>query len=399
MSFPGSGLISDITAGAQAQFSNLQGGLASLANKVSLNGLKDIANKGVEGLSKAAGGLFAKSPAAQIQTVFPTNGLPKIGPEKADPGPPPTLKSTVPASALTYPTDLKYFTMFKFATYQRILATDKPKEQYTATIVLPMPSNLNEVFTVGYDTAELGLAGAGADQLIRRAREFQGASGGSVRGGADDVTMAGIAVGAITAAGAAALGQKSVAKDVARIASGLTPNPYQAVIFNNVELRTHSFQYRFAPNSRAELETVKKIIKQLKKAMLPSFIKGSADTAFSFPDTCEISFGPNKEVPYKFKKCVMTGMAVNYSPNGPAFFKTGDPVIVDVSMSFKEIEPYTRRDEGEEDKEDKAFSAENVKKVVEAKKKADQQANVNQRAGAVADANLPPGNSTFNGAP
>lgn len=387
MSFPGSGLVSDITAGAQAQFSNLQGGLASLADKVSLNGLKDIANKGVAGLSKAAGGLFAKSPAAQIQTSFPTNGLPRIAPDAAEPGPPPALKSTVPVSALTYPTDLKYFTMFKFATYQRILPTDKPKQQYTATIVLPMPSNLNENFNVDYRTPDLGVAGAAADQLMRNFADT------GVRGGANDATIEGVAAGAITAAGAALLGQTSMAADVARIVTGLTPNPYEAVIFNNVKLRSHTFQYRFAPNSRAELETVKKIIKQLKKSMLPGFIKGSADTAFTFPETCEITFGPNKEIPYKLKRCVLDGLTINYSPNGPAFFKTGDPVIVDVSMSFKEIEPYTRRDEGEADTVSTSFSdqVQNVKKALEEKKKADEQANINQRSAASAGTAGAPG--------
>ena len=46
----------------------------------------------------------------------------------------------------------------------------------------------------------------------------------------------------------------------------------------------------------------------------------------------------------------MTGLNVNYSPNGPAFFKTGDPVIVDISMTFREMSAFTRLDV--EDKRD-----------------------------------------------
>ena len=349
MEIPGS--ISSLVGGAQAQFSNLQGGLASLADKVSLNGLKDLASKGVDKLSGAASGLFAKSPAAAIATQFPTNALPKI-PPKADATPPPPAKPKVPAGALTYPTDLKYYAMFKFVTYKRVLATDKPEESYTATIILPMPANLSEAFSIDYQTHALGVAGAASDVAIRAAREAQGASGG-VRGAGSDITTEGVLTGAITNIGAKMLGDKA-AGDIARIATGLTPNPYEAVIFNNVKLREHTFTYRFAPNSQPELETVKKIIKQLKKSMLPSFIAGSADTAFSFPDYCEISFGP-KQI-YKMKKSVMTGMSINYSPNGPAFFKTGDPVIVEISMMFREIEPYTRRDEGEADLQNSKFT-------------------------------------------
>ena len=68
---------------------------------------------------------------------------------------------------------------------------------------------------------------------------------------------------------------------------------------------------------------------------------------FSYPSTCDISFhnGDNKEVPYKIKRCVMKSLTVNYAPNGtPAFFKSGDPVMVEVSMSFMEMSPFTAND-------------------------------------------------------
>ena len=135
---------------------------------------------------------------------------------------------------------------------------------------------------------------------------------------------------------------------VAQIASGTAPNPNLAVLFKNIGLRDHSFSYRFAPHSEQELKTLKEIIKQLKIRMLPGFVS-AADALYTFPDMCDISFTPGAVESFKIKRCVLTNLSVNYAPNGPAFFKTGDPVVVEISMQFKEMSPVTRRDFGEGD--------------------------------------------------
>lgn len=320
---------------------------SSLTDKFNLNNAKNLISSGVDKLSGTVKGLFNKSPAATIETQMP-KGMPRV-PLSTETTPPP-IRPTAPLGTLTYPTDLKYFAMFKFSRYERALATDAPKEKLRVPIILPMPSNLSEGFSVAYDTNALGAGvGAASEAVVNKLREFQGAGPATDRGG--QATLGGVAA-SVTVNGlinqlqkAASSKGGSVAGDVVRKSIGLTPNPYLAVIFNNINLRTHQFTYRFAPNSLKELETVKKIIQQFKTSMLPGYLSGSADMTFTFPDTCEITFGPNEHRPYKIKKCVLENMSVNYSPNGPAFFKTGDPVVVEITLSFKEIEPYTRRDE------------------------------------------------------
>jgi hypothetical protein len=132
------------------------------------------------------------------------------------------------------------------------------------------------------------------------------------------------------------------AEAIGAIALGVAPNPHLAVLFSNIGLRTHSFSYRFAPTSASELQTLKKIIQHLKTRMLPGM---DTSMLFTFPDVCDIEFGPNKDKPYKIKRCVMESINVNYTPMGsPAFFKTGDPVMVDIQMSFKETSVFTRVD-------------------------------------------------------
>ena len=244
---------SSLTGGVQSAFSSA----SSLADKVNFNNIKDIANQGIDKISNAAKGLIAR-PTAQIETKIPTNALPKIGASTKDTAPPPS-KPKLPPSTLTYPVDMKYYTTFKFLKYRRILATDKPTEAYTAVIVLPMPSNLNESHSLDYETANLGaLLGAGTEFATSSIRNFQDVPGVRDR---EEASAKGLLAGAAVAIGTSMFGKKEALAAAARRATGLTPNPYQAVVFQNVNLRSHSFTYRFAPNSFEELQTVKKIIK------------------------------------------------------------------------------------------------------------------------------------------
>lgn len=354
--------ISTSNLGINANFSQLN----DLGSKIGLDKLKDVVSGGISKVSDAAKGLFGGRPPLKTSTSFPASpdfrGAPNAASapsaaaahrmsERNYANSPEANKGyNGPAGALIYPAGMKYYTLFTFNQYERITATSEPKEKTSISIVLPMPADLKEDHSIDYEEPALGtIVGSISDSVIQGIRSAQGAdSSQSLMSNEDKkaTTMVAQAIGAGMIKGLAALpkGGESLSA-VARASTGLAPNPYLAVIFKNVELRTHTFQYRFAPRSQEELNTLKKIIKELKIRMLPGLTKGS-DVLFTFPDTCDISFGPNKEVPYKIKKCVMKSISVNYAPNGPAFFKTGDPVIVDIQMTFREMIPFTREDLG-----------------------------------------------------
>jgi hypothetical protein len=342
--------------------------LKDLGSKVNLDSAKNLISSGVDRVSGAAKGLFAsKVPSFNLPTSFPKS--PDFGPnsasiaaqgsadmhrksERAYANSPEASRKMFKApdgAAYVYPANQKYYTLFTFNQYERIKANEAPKEKTSVSIVLPMPPDLREEFNVGYAEPSLGIVGSVADSVIKGVRSAQGAS--TSQGSTSDKDL-GSSVYAAIGSGIIK-GLESIPKGgetagaIARMATGLSPNPYLAVVFKDVALRSHTFQYRFSPRSEAELKTLKNIIRELKKRMLPGLTQGS-DLLFTFPDTCDISFGPTKDVPYRIKKCVMTSMSVNYSPNGPAFFKTGDPVIVDIQMTFREMSAFTRIDLGEE---------------------------------------------------
>ena len=321
---------------------------ASVGEKTSSASLADKISSGLGNISLAAQTGAAKASLA-IKSAFEKKdlSLPKSATNVASTPEEKRISNPVFAQALLFPAEMKYFTMFSFKAYQKVGATDTPTSQSSVTIVLPLPANLQEQFAVDYDTPSFGpIVGAASNAVINAFRP-----GG---GGLGEVATkaAALGVSGFVEAGEAGIlnqmksagGASETMAQLATQALGVAPNPHMAVIFRNIGLRQHSFSYKFAPRSQAELNTLKRIIRELKVRMLPG-MTSQTDTLFTFPDTCKISFGPNKDIPYTMKECVLESLSVNYSPGGsPAFFKTGDPVMVEINMSFKEMSPFTRAD-------------------------------------------------------
>jgi hypothetical protein len=313
---------------------------SSISQKVSALNVSSIVQAGIGNISTAMAAASSQLASLNILSKFQSKDLPKSLSAKDTKTPSEAMaaKSTF-GGALTFPSEMKYFTKFSFFEYDKKIVTSAPKDLPTQVVILPMPNNLQESFAVQYETPALGpIVGAAADSLIKAVREKSVAEFTP-----DDFS------GAVITAGAAgslnALKKLSpTAGAIGSMAFGIAPNPHLAVLFSDIGLRTHSFSYKFAPTSRKELDTLKNIITQLKIRMLPGMEDGGT-MLFTFPDVCDIEFGPEKGKPYNIKRCVMDNLSVNYTPMGsPAFFKTGDPVMVEINMSFKEMSVYTRSD-------------------------------------------------------
>ena len=311
--------------------------------------IKDGVGKISDAISSGANAVKLK-----ITSAFPTKDMQKIkGTGRSEKSPEETKSAkAMPASAKMYPARMDHYAMFTFIKYERGFATETPKDTHTFVAVLPVPSNLNDKFDVEYASPALGpVAGALAGSTIKGLRQAH--VGGESPTGKDIVVDA-ATLGVISGAGmlgkaagemvgSSSLGENT--KNVMGAAMGVAPNPYLTTLFQNMGLRDHQFSYRFAPHSAAELATIKEIIKQFKIRMLPGMTSGT-DMLFTYPDLCDISFSKGTLPDYKIKRCVLTNLSVNYGPNGPSFFKTGDPTIVEINLSFKEVSPFTRRDLG-----------------------------------------------------
>ena len=258
---------------------------------------------------------------------------------------------TAPPANLQYPNDLgKYFIMFSF--YDRFqnnaIARIVPKG--TSTIILPIPANLQESFSMQYSEKTLGAFGvleeAGVLDAIGKAgsgakAEEMGKDIGKKLG--DLVTKEGSST--VAALGRYALqgisGEAGTAFDRA---TGTILNPYAELQFEGVSLREHSFSYSFSPNSKSEADKLKAIIREFKIRMHPA----KNGLLFEFPEACKIEIygAMDSAYLYSIRECYLKTMSVNYAPSGtPSFFKGGDcPTEVQINLTFGERKPLTRND-------------------------------------------------------
>ena len=311
----------------------------SLSAKAFVENVADKIKSGVGNISEAAKSA-AGTASAKVKSFFTPNDV-KGSAKGAQSAPPQKVmgKTIRPLGPLEYPAQMKYYTLFSFKEYKRGIALGKSVDVNSAQIILPIPSNLTEAFGVDYDTPALGpIVGSLAGTALAGLRQ-----GEDSQPGKEKTVLGMVAAGAGAGAINAVKGASETAGSIAQIAAGVAPNPHLATVFRNIGLREHSFSYRLAPNSAAELAKVKEIIRQLKLCMLPGMTTGG-DALFTFPNVCDISFAAGTMESYKIKRCVLKNLNVNYAPNGPAFFKSGDPVIVEISMSFMETSVFTRDD-------------------------------------------------------
>ena len=227
-----------------------------------------------------------------------------------------------------------------------------------AMIALPIPSNLSTGYGAKYDTGTgIGVLGAAARDIARSGDPVQSAADYASSGqlGSDIVNQAKaiglqaspevLALLGAGVSGPAGAGVGFALGGIARGAAagaGIAVNPHLAVIFDGVNFRTHSFQYKFSPRSSGESNNVREIIKIFKKHMLPSLSDGNA--FFEYPDEFKIKFNSkNENFLFKIGTSVLTDVQINYNPDGGSYFhQNGAPVSVSMQLSFTELDILTQ---------------------------------------------------------
>lgn len=138
--------------------------------------------------------------------------------------------------------------------------------------------------------------------------------------------------------------------------TGVVQNPMLELLYTSPAFRTFQFDFKFYPRDRQEGYEVVKIINRLRFHQAPEILKGTGGFFMVPPSEFDIKFFYNgKENPniHKISTCVMTGMQVNFSPDGfaayevpgqltPDFGGTGMPVSIQMVLTFKETEILTK---------------------------------------------------------
>jgi hypothetical protein len=147
-------------------------------------------------------------------------------------------------------------------------------------------------------------------------------------------------------------GEQVTNNDVFGGLRGVIINPNVELLFGGIDLRNFQLRYKLVPRNKTEAGSIKEIINQFRKAMLPSFGNGSdiavlgignkndANNFIKVPSVCKVNFmrggSPNTDVP-QYKMCAITSVDINYTPDGTyATYGDGSMVAIELSLSFQE---------------------------------------------------------------
>jgi hypothetical protein len=235
----------------------------------------------------------------------------------------------------------KYYMAFKFKRYQRPSPQTAATLNFVQAFALPLPKGIRESFDIEVGQESQGLAGGIADA----AQLYLASSDGAGKTQALKNAAAALAYGQLVQA-AESVGGSTIAQAV-----GAVPNPHIQALFSGVPLRTHRFEWTFAPRNEKESQQLMALLKAMKAYALPSYSTlGTAALAYPFLCQPELKINNKSQDLIKFQPCLIQSIELNYSPQGiPAFFEgTSDPAFVEVSITMLETQIQTSRDYGRE---------------------------------------------------
>ena len=208
-----------------------------------------------------------------------------------------------------------------------------------SSIALYIPPNaLKTSFTQNYEGLEGGAlkasTGAGLENLLSDGRvSMQGILGG--------------VIGSAQQAGAKLINNRA---GFLSAGFGLATNSHTALVYRGPsEFRTHDFTFNFFPKNRTDATTVKNIISEFQRGMLPQLAGTQINSRrlsspfFKSPRHFRIKFfkggGAKNDFLFDIKTSVITSMNVNHDPNSiVSFHNDGSPVQSQLTLTFKEIE-------------------------------------------------------------
>ena len=225
------------------------------------------------------------------------------------------------------------------------------------SIAIYLPPNVQDNVAAGYNGLATGMLGAaaagGAGAFSALANEDYEAAASAIVDGAGAI---GTKLAVNAAAGIAdALGGGEGGEELLNKAFGQANNPYLEVLFDQMALRTFTYNFTFAPRSQQETDDVQKIIHMFRFHMAPELQKGHG-RFLTLPSEFDIHYmyqqenGTASENDYynRISTCVLENVAVDYTPSGVRSFADGAPTQISMGLTFKETELLTkdRIDEG-----------------------------------------------------
>ena len=221
----------------------------------------------------------------------------------------------------------------------------------SSSICMYMPATVSASQNSKYGEHEIGAAVAGAIAAYKGYQEGQGFFNtvGEIKDAITDLGLEVVVEAGKDALDIAAKGAKA-AIDINR---GMVTNNRLEMVFEGVDRRSFSFDFKMMPKSESEAIMIDKIVNMFRFYMAPSFDGGDLQgRTFIVPATFDIEYyyavGKRNEFLNRISTCVLETCNVTYGGERTQFFRpTQDgrgapPVETSISLSFKELEIITR---------------------------------------------------------
>ena len=222
-----------------------------------------------------------------------------------------------------------------------------PTTRLDTAITMYMPAQVSVKYNAKYNDQEIGVL----TSTIVDAAQILGDEGSidkaKLEATAKDTGVA-LEKAAVGMVGDLAPGLKGL-KEAAEMRKGVISSDRMELVFQGIDKRSFSYEFKMMPRSQAEADEIKKIINAFKFNMLPDMPNGLQSRQMNVPNTFDIQYMyQNAENNYlhKISTCFLESMDVKY---GGSRYKTFDgnadgapPVETSISLEFKEIELITR---------------------------------------------------------
>ena len=223
-----------------------------------------------------------------------------------------------------------------------------PNTDIMTSIALPIPGQgITDKIGVKYNQDELGIVGGSLLGTVAAAANagetYDQIVAGGAAGALKDMFQAGSA-GVRSAINEVGMGVGGASDQ----AFGNVVNPHVVLLFKNVDLKTFTLQWKLAPSSADESLSLYTILQKIKEHSHPrqQSAGNSANFFMNYPDQVDLYYEGVGEYLHYFKRSAITGMDVNYQPEGENMFFAGTkaPTRIDLSLSFQETEIWTAED-------------------------------------------------------
>lgn len=245
-------------------------------------------------------------------------------------------------SPLKFPSEeMKYFTIIKFVTYSRTNPKSPAIRVDQSDIVLPLPSNLREYYSVHYGDVEFDKLGGVVNSVDKVVDNYL--QSGDLFKALEESGSAGAAVElsqALARRTASALSD-DLGGVIDRLQGNIV-NPHLTAVFRGVGLREHVLSWRLHARNARESRDIRKIVNHVRQRMHPA---KKGDFLLDFPDEVYVKFfAGGRPFLYPIFKAVVTGVDSPQSSDGTnAFYaSTDEPAVIDLTISVKEVEIATR---------------------------------------------------------